>query len=133
MIFDSSVWIDYLKGRKSSKANLLDKELDVFGLVDVHLCPPIFQEILQGIRVNEKYEEIKDLLFTTRFLQVDSYFISEKASSIYRELRSKGTTIKSPNDCLIAAYAIHFNLPLVHSDKDFDKIAKHTSLKIYAT
>lgn len=133
MIFDSSVWIDYLKGVRSNKTNLLDTKLDVYEEVDVHLCPPIFQEVLQGIRLDEKYEMIRDLLFTSQFLNLDPYYISEQGSDIYRKLRSKGITIRKPNDCIIAAYAIHFGLEVVHQDKDFDIIAKHTALKIHST
>jgi len=133
MIFDSSVWIDYLKGVRSDKTNLLDLKLDVYEKVDVQLCPPIFQEVLQGIRQNEKYEMVRDLLFSSQFLNLDPYYVSEKGSEIYRDLRAKGVSIRRPNDCLIAAFAIHFDLELVHKDKDFDKIARHTALKIYST
>ncbi len=133
MIFDSSVWIDYLKGVRSDKTNLLDLKLDVYEEVDVHLCPPIFQEVLQGIRVDEKYEIIRDLLLTSQFLNLDPYYVSEQGSDIYRKLRSKGITIRKPNDCIIAAYAIHFDLEVVHRDKDFDMIAKYTALKIHST
>ena len=131
MIFDSSVWIDYLKGVQSSKTNLLDLKLDMYEQVDVHLCPPVFQEVLQGIRLNEKYDMVRDLLLSSQFLKLDPYYVSEQGSDIYRKLRLKGITIRKPNDCLIATFAIHFGLELVHNDKDFDKIAKHTNLKIY--
>ncbi len=40
-------------------------------------------------------------------------------------------SINKPNDCQIAFYAIHFKEQLVHNDKDFVKIARHTSLKVY--
>lgn len=133
MIFDSSIWIDYLKGIKSAFTDLLDRELDSYGQANIYLCPAIFQEVLQGIRRNEKHDEIKELLFISRFLKIDPYFAAEEASAIYRNLRQKGITIRKPNDCLIAFYAIHFKLPLVHNDNDFNKIAKYTSLKVYTT
>jgi predicted nucleic acid-binding protein len=112
---------------------LLDRNLEVYAQVDVHLCPPIFQEVLQGIRITDNYEFIKELLITSQFLQIDPYFAADEASAIYRNLRSKGVTVRKSNDCLIAFYAIHFKLTLVHNDNDFNKIAKHTSLKIYTT
>ncbi len=68
---------------------------------------------------------------TVNFLNLDGYFVAEEAAKIYRTLRKKGITIRKPNDCIIAFYAIHFNLKLVHNDSDFDKIAKHTKLKIH--
>jgi predicted nucleic acid-binding protein len=132
MIFDSSIWIDYLRGNKTPSTNLLDRLLDEYTVPNVHLCPAIFQEILQGINQKDNPLLIKDLLLTSQFLQIDSYFAAENAATLYRSLRIKGITIRKPNDCLIAFYAIHFKLELVHNDKDFDKIAKHTSLKVYS-
>ncbi len=132
MIFDSTIWIDYLRGKKSVKTDLLDQLLAEYDPVHVYLCPPIFQEVLQGLSKNDNPALIKDLLMTCQFLNLDSYFVAEQSASLYRELRNKGLTIRKPNDCLISFYAIQFKLELVHNDKDFEKIAKHTSLKTYS-
>jgi predicted nucleic acid-binding protein len=131
MLFDTSIWIDYLKNLHSNETELLDIELGRYKNLEAEICPPIYQEILQGIRIDEAYEGIKDLLLTVNFLNLDGYVAAEGGANIYRELRKKGVTIRKPNDCIIAFYAIHFNLKLVHSDSDFDKIAKQTDLKIY--
>ena len=77
MLFDSSVWIHYLKGVSSPQTDLLDKKLSEFGEPDVYICPPVFQEVLQGIRQNKNYEQIKDLMTTCRFLQLDPYHVAE--------------------------------------------------------
>ncbi|MGA0555310.1 PIN domain-containing protein [Larkinella sp. VNQ87] len=58
-------------------------------------------------------------------LEADPYRMADKAAGLYRSLRQSGTTVRKPNDCLIAAYAIHFNLKLVHNDIDFDRIVTH--------
>ena len=47
-----------------------------------------------------------------------------EAADIYRQCRNKGPTIRKAPDCLIAYYALQYNLPLLHKDKDFDGIAK---------
>ncbi len=60
-----------------------------------------------------------------------AYDFAVKAAQLYRALRRKGITIRKANDCLIAAVCIENNIPLLHNDKDFDNIAKHTKLKIY--
>jgi predicted nucleic acid-binding protein len=130
MIFDSSIWIDYLRGEKTPETELLDVLLGKYEEIDVHLCPAIFQEVLQGVRKEDDPNLIRDLLFTCQFLQLDPYFIAENAANLYRSLRVKGVTINKSNDCAIAFYAIHFNLQLIHNDHDFDKIAAHTKLKI---
>ncbi|MBX2895314.1 MAG: PIN domain-containing protein [Cyclobacteriaceae bacterium] len=111
---------------------MLDQFLAEYDPVNVYLCPPIFQEILQGLNKEDNPVLIKDLLITCKFLNLDGYFCAEQSAILYRQLRDKGVTIRKPNDCLIAFYAIHFKLELVHNDKDFEKIAKYTALKTYA-
>ena len=129
MIFDTSVWIDFSRGKKTPLADLLQQKI----LKDekVFLCPPIYQEILQGIKTENELEDTKSLLVSLDFLSLDPYFAAEGAAKIFRLTQRKGVTIRKPNDCIIAFYAIHFNLKLAHHDSDFDKIAKHTTLKIY--
>ena len=43
--------------------------------------------------------------------------------------RKKGITIRKSNNCLVAYFAIYFNVPLLHNDVDFKMIALHSSLK----
>lgn len=52
----------------------------------------------------------------------------EYAAEIYRTLRVGGITIRSANDCLIAATAILNRIQLLHADRDFDYIAEITNL-----
>ena len=54
------------------------------------------------------------------------------AAQLYRMLRKKGVTIRKPNDCLIAHYAIYYDIPILHNDVDFDQIARHVALRIAA-
>jgi predicted nucleic acid-binding protein len=53
-----------------------------------------------------------------------------EAANLYRKLRKKGITVRKPNDCLIAVYAIRNNIALLQDDKDFQLIAKYSKLKI---
>lgn len=129
MIFDSTVWIDYSRGVINSQTDLLDSFLAQGEQSDV--CPPIVQEILQGIRKESEYEQMREILFEMNFLMLDPYFVSEEAAKLYRELRRKGVKINKPDDCIIGFYALHFDRVLVHTDKDFDKISKHTKLRFY--
>ncbi|MBS1680839.1 MAG: PIN domain nuclease [Bacteroidetes bacterium] len=131
MLFDSSIWIDYFRGVKNASTQVLDTNLE--RVIRGYICPPILQEVLQGIKRDKDYLAVKESLIRFHFLYLDSYFVAEEAAKIYRELRKKGVTIRKPNDCIIAFYAIHFNLKLVHNDADFNKIARHTALKVYKT
>ena len=45
------------------------------------------------------------------------------AAGLYARCRWAGFTIRSANDCLIAASCIELGQPLLHRDSDFDRIA----------
>ncbi len=129
LIFDSSVWVDFLNGKNTSKTKLLLEHLN--NDEEINICPLIIQEILQGIRDDNHYKNIKKLLFRLKLLDLGFYETAIGAADIYRSMRKKGATIRKINDCYISFFAVKFNLLLVHNDKDFDVIAKYTDLKIY--
>jgi predicted nucleic acid-binding protein len=127
-LFDSSVWVDYRKGVVSAQTDLLDQELnDVF----VCICPVIVQEVLQGVRLDTEFEDLKNDFKGLNMLEINPVAAAINAAQLYRGLRKKGVTIRKPNDCLIAHYALHFDMELCHNDADFDLIAAHTNLKIW--
>lgn len=129
LLFDTSVWIDYLNGQENFFTTLLDNQLsDRFS---VAICPVIIQEILQGIRDEKQFNMVREDLLDLNVLNLDIVEASISAASIYRKLRSKGITVRKPADCLISAYAIYYNIPLVHNDEDFNVIQKQTRLKIF--
>jgi len=127
VIFDSTIWIDYFNGVITEKTNTLNSYIEEDG--KIFLCPIIVQEVLQGILEDKVYNNIKNIFLYMNILTLDSTQASIGAAELYRGLRKKGVTIRKSNDCLIAFYALYFDLPLIHNDKDFDAIAKYTPLK----
>lgn len=127
-LFDTSVWIDFKNGVKSGQTDLLDECLVTN---QVCYCPTILQELLQGIRIDREYNELADAFKALLLLKMDPYHASIQAAQLYRSLRKKGVTIRKPIDCLIACYAIHFNLELCHNDNDFELISENSSLKTW--
>jgi predicted nucleic acid-binding protein len=129
LIFDTSVWIDFLHNKITPQSDLLTRYI---GNNDpVILIPTILQEILQGIRDDRQYRKIKDILSYFTILQIPQIPAAIGAADLYRELRKKGLTIRKSNDCLIAFHAIEFSITLVHSDVDFDIIGKYSRLKVW--
>ena len=126
-IFDTSVWINFLNGKNTKTSRLLLEYIN--SDEKIFLTPLILLEILQGIRDDKQYSEVKDSLLGFDTLILDPIEVATKTSELFRKLKKKGVSVKKTNDCIIAFYAIHFDLTLVHSDKDFEKIAKHTNLK----
>ena len=131
-VVDSSVWIDFFN-KKSSKN--IEKVIELMYAPTVKnsiiIVPVILQEILQGIRDDKQYELVSVIIHGFEFIEFDPYEYAIKAADLFRELQKKGITIRKANDCLIAAFCIDLNISLIHNDRDFDNIAKHTSLKIY--
>lgn len=127
-LYDASVWIEYKQGANSTRVDQLDLDLI---LNEVCICPVIMQEVLQGIRLDNDFADLKRDFKRLNLLDWDATEAAISAAALYRQLRKRGITIRKPNDCLIAAYALHFNVELCHNDRDFDQIAEHTILKVW--
>ena len=127
LIFDTSVWIDFLKGKNNPESDLLTSYID--NEDQVLLIPTILQVVLQGIREDTQYRQIKEIFSYFTVLQLPPVQAAIGAAELYRGLRKKGVTIRKSNDCLIAFYAIEFSTSLVHLDSDFELICKHSKLK----
>ena len=123
VLVDTSIWIELLN-KKLSKTPSDDD------LRKLCICPPIVQEILQGIAEPQiqarlattllALERVGDPLAMNTFLS---------AADIFSTGRRKGLTIRSSFDCLIAAIAIENRIAVWHRDRDFTVIARFTSLK----
>lgn len=131
LLFDSSVWIDFLQNDESAESELLSDYIENDD--PVVLIPTVIQEVLQGIRDDAQFKKIKDIFTYFSVLQMAPVAAAIGAAELYRTLRKKGVTIRKSNDCLIAIHAIEFSVPLVHADSDFDLISKHSKLKVYKT
>ncbi len=93
------------------------------------LCLPVYQEILQGIRDEGAFREIREALESATMLDdplPQRRFL--EAAELYRSARRMGITVRSSVDCLIAACAIHHNVPVLHSDRDFAQLSRISAL-----
>ena len=129
VLVDTTVWIDFFADRNEQHVVALQEMIE--NEEDLCLCGIILAEVLQGIRSDEDYVETKDYLDDLIFLPMgQATFV--RAAEIYRSLRKKGVTIRKPVDCMIASVAVEHDIRLLHNDRDFDHIAKHSKLRIYA-
>ncbi len=127
-VIDTSVWINYFNSVKDGKTELVNHLIDSD---EVIVLPVILQETLQGIKENKIFALTKELMLSYNYINIDAIYSAIRSVELYRFLRQKGITLMKPNDCLIAAICIDNKIPLLYNDKDFDRIAKYTSLKIY--
>lgn len=59
ILIDSSVWVDYFRGRPTAQTDLLESLLDSQEIVMGDL---IFTEVLQGCRFDKEFNEVRKLL-----------------------------------------------------------------------
>lgn len=123
VLVDTSIWV--LAGRKAwSLARYAIGE-------PVAICPPVVQELLQGTEDAQRFEATRAVLGGAYMLDapmpLERY---EEAARIYLACREAGYTIRSSNDCLIAACAIAHGIPLLCDDRDFVYIARVRSLRV---
>lgn len=131
-VVDSSVWIDFFNKKTTPQIEIVKDQLLNFDKNSPFIILPIiFQEVLQGIENDKQYLLVKEVLEGLYKIEIEHFNYAEKGADLYRYLRRKGVTIRKPNDCFIAAFCIDTECSILHNDKDFDNIAKHTTLKIY--
>lgn len=118
MIVDSSVWIDFLGRRPSPVARSVRDYLVSGGRV--YLTSIVMQEVLQGARDARHLEALKRVLSSFPLCETDdARQTAALAGELYARCRWQGVTIGSPNDCLIAAFAIESGQPVLSKDHDF--------------
>lgn len=123
MLVDSSVWIDFLRGGKAAETAFLRSSLERGE--PVWLAPPILQEVLQGADSQARFNKWDRALGELPMVEDSSLRqLTREAAILYARCRWRAFTPRSANDCLIAAYAIRFELPLLHRDRDFERIAQ---------
>lgn len=125
ILVDTSVWIAWLA--RSPKATPGEWELAHFAV-----CGPVLQEVLQGLRPGRESDGFRAAILSLPVLgdpvELATYLA---AADLYRVGRSKGYTIRSATDCLIAAIALENDAAVLHRDRDFDALARFTPLRIH--
>ena len=130
IVVDTSVWIDFLGGRRTRQA-LRCAELIENG-EPVALTDVILTEVLQGLRSEDEAQLVARHLRAFPVLRLEGLDDFSLAAALYRTARAEGVTIRSTVDCLIAAPCVRTGAPLLHADADFDRLATCTPLRIFA-
>ncbi len=128
VLVDTSVWIDFFHGKSGMHVKALEELIT--NDQEICMCGLILSEVLQGIKLQRDFFRTKNFFEALVYLPMskETFLLS---AGLYRSLRKKGATIRKPIDCMIASVAIENNLPLLHNDRDFYWIARHTELSIF--
>jgi len=127
IVADTSAWIDYFRGVSAPHTDLLDKELQTNRVVTGDL---IITELLQGFKNEKEYAKAKSLMELLDYRDFVGKAIAFKAVENFRNLRSKGVTVRKTIDVIIATFCIENGFQLIHNDRDFDPIEIYLGLKV---
>ena len=112
--------------RKPSRVSL-DATVD---FDDVVTCLPVVQEVIQGFRDEMAFVRAREAMQAIPILESPmrpEAFL--QAADLYRSARRAGFTIRSGVECLIAACALRHGAEVLHHDRDYDALAKVSSLR----
>ncbi len=130
LVVDSSVWIDFFNGFEAPSAELLAHLLD-HGEVRIVVPDLVLFEVLRGFRHERDLRTARQLM---QGLAIESSMDPElalAAAEHYRQLRSRGHTVRSATDVLVAAFCIERDYALLHDDRDFDAFEQHRGLRVW--
>ncbi len=126
---DTSAWIEAFRETRSSLCQSL------VGLLrsdaEIVVAEAVVMEILAGVRSLRDLRAKRRRMLAFPMIRVGSLETYERASAVQRACRAGGEPARSMMDCLIAAVTIREGASLLHGDRDFDVIARHTDLRIH--
>jgi predicted nucleic acid-binding protein len=124
---DTSAWVEYLRATGSDvhlrMRALLER--DQLATTDV-----VLMEVLVGASDADHRDRLERLLLRCDFVATKGPHDYEDAAEIARACRRGGAAVRGLTDCLIASVAIRARLPVLHLDTDFERIARHTQLRL---
>ncbi|MFO8074962.1 MAG: type II toxin-antitoxin system VapC family toxin [Actinomycetota bacterium] len=128
VLVDTSSWIEYLRGTDTAYTTFLRDAIRAER--PLAWTEPILYELTAGARSPRRAAELRALLVRGPILAVDGLQDWEAAAQLYRSARSRGLTVRSSIDCLIAAVALRTDSPLLARDRDFEALAQVSDLVI---
>jgi predicted nucleic acid-binding protein len=128
IVVDSNTWADFFNGTSTPHVLRLDTALR--DEEDLGVVPIIITEVLQGFRTDAGFHRARRVLESLPVVQptVDCHV---RAARLFRVLRRKGVTVRGAIDCIIAQACLDIDAELLSPDVDFQRIARHTSLRVW--
>ena len=126
ILVDSSVWVDFFRGRQTPQTEKLVEMLDSQELAIGDL---ILTEVLQGCKFDKEFNEVRRLLSRLELIVLGGEDVATEVARNYRRLRGLGITVRGTVDVVLATRCIVSHHQLLHSDRDFDPFEQHLGLR----
>ncbi|MBV1838539.1 PIN domain nuclease [Acetobacter estunensis] len=126
ILVDSSVWIDFFRGKTTPQVHILDR---ILGEELVAIGDLMMTEVLQGFSTERDFNKARRMLGALELVEIGGRDVMVEAARYFRHLRVKGITIRKTIDTLIATRCIVSGHRLLYSDRDFDPFVEHLGLE----
>ena len=126
ILIDTSAWVEFLRNTGTAVCQAVDDLL----AEEVVVCDAVRMEVLAGSRDESHLLSLRRLLARASVIPTIAADY-EDAAALYRRCRREGESVRKLIDCLIASVAIRAGASILHSDADFDVLARHTELQVY--
>ena len=127
ILVDSSVWVDYFKGRNTAHTAKFRAAAAAEPLLIGDL---ILLELLQGARDDLHATRLERELRQYTIVPLLDAHLSVVAARNFRKLRALGITIRKTADIVIGTFCIEGKHLLLHNDRDFVPMEQHLGLKV---
>lgn len=127
MIVDTSVWIEFLRPGAGAAGDHLERMIragDPIAVPEV-----VLMELLSGTTDEALARQRQRMLKAFDVVPTSPIADSLLAATLQRTCRRAGETIRNLGDCQIAAVALRLDVPVLHRDRDFEALARHTGLR----
>lgn len=128
IVVDTSAWIELFRATGSPVHHRLRRALQE--QEDVGITEIVVAEVLAGAGSAAHAEELRGVLLGFTLLPLRGLDAFERAAVLYRTCRAAGETLRNIADCLVAVPAIEAGVPVLHADRDFATLARHTRLEV---
>ena len=129
ILVDTSIWISALHGVEDEGAARLTRAVATGQVIVGDL---ILMEVLRGARSEASASMLHRRLRMFPIVPMGGHKVAERAAAYYRQLRSKGITVRSSIDMFIATFCIEHDHALLHKDRDFAHISQILGLRTFA-
>jgi predicted nucleic acid-binding protein len=127
VIVDSSAWIEFFRDARTGPGGRVASEIERDAPLQV---PELVElELLSGTTNEERIARRRRFLHRFEMVPIVPFVDSVEAAEIQRRCRRAGESARSLIDCHLAATALRLDVPVMHHDRDFEVIRRHTGLR----
>ena len=128
IVADTSAWAEFFQRSGTEVDHAVRRALEEpHGLAVTEV---VVMELLAGARSTRHLVDLRSFLVNFRVLRLDGLAGYEEAARLFRLCRRGGETVRNLTDCLVAVPAIAAGAAVLHADRDFDILARHTPLEV---